>query len=118
LLVCFSMPVLIGLMGLGIDVGLIYSVKSRLQMACDGAAVAALRSLSLAQSTSNQTTAATNIAAQWFTANFAGNYMGAINTSTPVISIVDDDTNRVRTVTVSATTTAPTYFMKLWGKNG
>lgn len=31
LLVCFSMPMMIGMMGLGIDVGLMYAVKARLR---------------------------------------------------------------------------------------
>ena len=118
LLVCFCLPMMIGMMGLGIDVGLMYAVKARLQMACDGGAVAALRSLSLAQSTTSQATAASNIAAQWFNANFAGNYLGSQNTLAPVVDIVDDNTNHIRTVTVTSTTTAPTYFMKLWGRNG
>lgn len=118
LLVCFCLPVMIGMMGLGIDVGLMYAVKARLQMACDGAAVAALRSLSLAQSTASQTSAATSTAAQWFTANFAGNYLGARNTTTPTITITDDNTNHVRKVSVTASTTSPSYFMKLWGNNG
>lgn len=109
---------MIGMMGLGIDVGLMYAVKARLQMACDGAAVAALRSLSLAQSTASQTTAATNTAVQWFNANFAGNYLGAANTSTPAVTVTDDNTNHVRKVSVTASTTAPSYFMKLWGNNG
>jgi len=47
------MPVMIGMMGLGIDVGIMYAVKARIQMACDGGAVAALRSLSLAQTTTS-----------------------------------------------------------------
>jgi len=118
LLVCFCLPLMIGMMGLGIDVGLMYAVKARLQMACDGASVAALRSLSLAQTTDSQTTAATSTATQWFTANFAGNYLGAGSTSTPAVTVVDDNTNHIRTVTVTATTVAPTYFMKLWGNNG
>ena len=110
------MPVLIGLMGLGIDIGVLYSVKARLQMACDGAALAAVRSLSLGQSTAAQTTSATNIATQWFTANFAGNYMASYNTTSPTVTVVDDNTNRIRTVTVTAATQAPAYFMRLWGR--
>ena len=78
--------------------------------------MAGVRSLSLAQTTSAQATAATNISNQWFSANFSGNYLGATNTSTPVVNVVD--ASYVRTVMVSASTTAPSYFMKLWGRNG
>ena len=112
------MPVLIAMMGLGIDVGIMYAVKARLQMACDGASVAALRSLSLAQTMAAQTTAATNTAAQWFNANFAGNYLGATGTAAPTVTVTDDNTNHIRTVTVTSSTMAPTYFMRLWGNNG
>lgn len=117
LMACFCMPVLIGMMGLGIDVAIIYAIKARLQMACDGAAVSALRSLSLAQTTASQVTQATTVANQWFSANFAGNYLGAYNTSTPTVTVTDNNTTRIRTVDVTATTNAPTYFMKLWGLN-
>lgn len=112
------MPVLIAMMGLGIDIGIMYAIKARLQMACDGASVAALRSLSLAQTTGAQTTAATSTATQWFNANFAGNYLGATATATPTVTVTDDNTNHIRTVSVTSSTNAPSYFMKLWGNNG
>ena len=113
-LACFCMPVLIGLMGLAVDASVLYSVKTRLQMACDGAALAGLRSMSLSQTTSSQTTMVTTIATQWFNANFAGNYLGSSGTTGPTVSI--GNANSTHTVTVSATTNAPSYFMKLWNK--
>jgi Flp pilus assembly protein TadG len=47
LLGCICLPVVMGMLGLSIDLSIMYSVKARLQMACDGAAMAAFRSLSL-----------------------------------------------------------------------
>src|SRR3982751_3280590 len=87
MLACFCMPVLIGLMGLAIDASVLYSVKAKLQMAVDGSALAGLRSMSLAQSVSSQTTAATAVATQWFNANYSGNFMASSGTSTPTVTI-------------------------------
>ncbi len=115
LLACFSMPVLIGILGLGLDLSVMYSIKARLQMACDGASVAALRSLSLAQDTASQRTMAESIAQQWFNANFAGSYLGATGTTAPTVTVTD--LASIRTVNVSANTFAPTYFMKYWGRS-
>ncbi len=114
LLACFSMPVLISLMGIGIDLSVMYSIKAKLQMACDGAAVAALRSLSLGPDLATQQASAQAIATQWFNANFAGDFLGATRTTAPIITITELAT--VRNVAVSANTQAPTYFMKYWGR--
>jgi Flp pilus assembly protein TadG len=116
LLACFCMPLLIGLLGLGVDLSAMYTVKARLQMACDGAAVAAIRSMSLGQDTSAQQAAATAIAAQWFTANFNGNFFGIFDTTSPAISLTTDQ-NGSRSVTVTASTKVPTYFMRYVGRD-
>jgi Flp pilus assembly protein TadG len=112
MLACFCMPVLIGLLGLAVDASILYSVKTKLQMSVDGAALAGLRSLSLSQSSDGQVTTVTNNATMWFNANFAGNYLGTSNTvlTTPAVS----NANSMHTVTVSATTSVPSYFMKYW----
>lgn len=115
LLACFSMPVMVGMLGLGVDLSVMYSIKAKLQMACDGAAVAALRALSLAQDTASQTTMANAIAQQWFTSNFAGSYLGAESNVVPTVTVLDQAS--IRTVTVTANTLAPTYFMKYWGRS-
>ena len=114
LLACFSMPVLVGLLGLGIDLSVIYSIKAKLQMACDGAAVAAMRSLSLGQDTTSQRAMAQAIASQWFLANFSGEYLGASNTSVPTVIVTDLASSR--SVSVAAVTHAPSYFMKYFGR--
>ena len=114
ILACFCMPVLIGLMGLAVDASVLYAVKTRLQLACDGAALAGLRSMSLSQSSSGQTSAVTTVATQWFNANFAGNYLGVSGTTGPTVAI--GNANSTHSVTVSATTNAPSYFMKFWNR--
>ena len=45
---------IVPLIGLVIDVGILYSAKSRLQAAVDGASLAAARALSLGQTTAAQ----------------------------------------------------------------
>ncbi len=109
------MPVIVGMLGLSIDLSIMYSVKARLQTASDGAAVAALRSLSLGQTLASQTAAATSVANNWFKANFSGNFMGTFNTTDPpTVSIYQDAQTHLTTVDISASTNVPTYFMKFW----
>ena len=117
LLGCICLPVVMGMLGLSIDLSIMYSVKARLQMACDGAAMAALRSLSLGQTVSSQATAATNVSNNWFKANYSNGFMGTINTTDPpTVSVVQDNTTFITRVTVTASTDVPSYFMKYWNK--
>src|ERR1700683_807192 len=62
--------VVIPMLGLVVDVGILYSAKARLQAAVDGAALAAARALNLGQTTAEQATAAQQNAVNWFYANF------------------------------------------------
>ncbi len=114
MLACFCMPVLMGMMGLAVDASVLYAIKTKLQMAVDGAALAGLRAMSLSQTSSSQTSLVTGVATTWFTANFAGNYLGASSTvlATPTLN----NANSQHSVVVSATTQAPSYFMKYWNK--
>ncbi|HME08273.1 MAG TPA: VWA domain-containing protein [Bryobacteraceae bacterium] len=114
LLGTMCLPVIVAILGITVDLSVMYAIKTRLQMACDGAAVAALRSLNLGQTISSQTTAATTVAQEWFTANFAGNFMGAQNTTAPAITVTQSANTYVTTVSVSATTNSPSYFMKYY----
>ena len=114
LLGTMCLPVIVAILGITVDLSVMYSIKTRLQMACDGAAVAALRSLNLGQTIASQTASATTVAQQWFTANFAGNFMGAQNTSAPTIVVTQSNTSFVTTVDVSAVTYSPSYFMKYY----
>ena len=110
---CVCLPVIMGVLGLSIDLSVLYSVKARLQMACDGAGIAALRSVSLAQTVSDQRDKATAVAKNWFKANYADGFMGTTNTSDPpTVDVNQDAGTYVTRVTVTASTTVPTYFMK------
>ena len=112
-----SLVFIVPLMGLIVDVGIMYSAKSRLQAAVDGAALAAARALVLGQTTASQSAAAKQNAVNWFYANFPpGNWATngtVMNTGTV---LVQDDPNNpnLRNVTVTATTTVPTWFMRFF----
>ena len=106
---------IVPLVGLFIDVGVLYAAKARLQAAVDGASLAAARALVLGETTTAQASAAQQNAVNWFYANFpTGNWAtsGTVM-STSSVSVFDDPNNPdLRNVTVTASTTVPTYFMK------
>ncbi|HXN48272.1 MAG TPA: VWA domain-containing protein [Bryobacteraceae bacterium] len=113
-----SLTFIVPAVGLMIDVSVLYSVQARFQSAVDGAALAAARALNLGQSTSAQAAAAQSNAVNWFYANFPTGSWGTTGTnmSTGTVSVFDDPNNaHVRNVTVTATTSVPTYFMAWFG---
>jgi Flp pilus assembly protein TadG len=112
----FIMP----LIGLFIDVGILYAVKARLQASVDGASLAAARALNLGQTTAAQAGAAQQNAVNWFYANYPNGNWATTNTvmSASTVQVFDDPNNpNLRNVTVTATSTVPTYFMRWFNVN-
>src|SRR5579862_5887227 len=72
----------IGCVGLAVDVGSIYMIKARLSAATDAAALAAGRSVNLANTITEAQTAAITTANQFFTANFPTGYFNTIGSPT------------------------------------
>src|SRR6202050_4662986 len=110
--------VVIPMLGLVVDLGILYSVKARLQAAVDGAALAAARALNLGQSTSAQAASAQQNAVNWFYANFPNGNWATFNTvmTTANVTVVDSPSQaNLRQVTVTAATAVPTWFMKYLG---
>src|SRR5579872_160696 len=108
---------IIPLIGLFIDVGILYASKARLQAAVDGAALAAARALTLCQTTAAQASTAQQNAVNWFYANFPPGNWGTYNTvmDTTTVTVADDANNpNLRDVTVTATTRVPTWLMKFF----
>jgi Flp pilus assembly protein TadG len=112
-----SLVMIIPMLGLTVDVGILYAAKARLQSAVDGASLAAARALNLGLTISEQTTNAQQNAVNWFYANYppgnwatSGTVMGSSNV------VVTPGTN-VRSVSVTATSNVPTYFMKWFNFN-
>lgn len=112
-----SLVFIIPLLGLFIDAGILYAVKSRLQASVDGASLAAARALSLGASTASQAATAKQNAVNWFYANFPPGTWTTSNTqmTTSSVNVFDDPNNaNLRNVTVTASTQVPTYFMKFF----
>lgn len=110
-----SLVFLVPLIGLFIDVGILYSAKARLQAAVDGASLAAARSLNLGQTTAAQATTAKQNAVNWFYANFPTGNWATTNTvmSTASVTVQDDPNNpQLRDVSLTASTQVPTWFMR------
>ncbi len=136
--------VLIPLVGLAIDATMLYTVNAKLQTAVDGASLAAAESLSAGLSTSAQQAAATLAADQFIRANMTaggnGRFWGAFNlndenctvagglatpsgTGTQItytnlgncIYVTQDNTNKLRSVSLVASVQVPLLFMRLLG---
>ena len=125
-----SLVFLVPLTGLTIDVGMIYAVKSKLQGAVDGAALAAARALNLGLDKPTETSSAQTNATAWFNANFPYNSqtnVGTWSTFGTVLNAVNVDFNptingtavqNMIQISISATTNVPTYFMKWFHIDG
>src|SRR5271170_6046009 len=109
----------IGCVGLAVDVGTIYMIKARLSAATDAAALAAGRSVNLANTISEAQTNAIATANQFFTTNFPNAYFNTIGspTVTPTLTQLTDangNPDGVLNIQVTASVSAPTYFMNIF----
>lgn len=112
-----AMVMIVPMIGLFVDVGILYAAKARLQSSVDGASLAAARALNLGQTITQQTTNAQQNAVNWFYANFpAGNWATA-STQMNTSSVTVTPGTNVRSVTVTASSNVPTYFMKWFNVN-
>jgi Flp pilus assembly protein TadG len=109
IMLLFTIPA----MGLAIDAGLMYVIRGRLTAACDAASLATARNLNLGLTLTEQTAAAVQRGNAFFSANFPTGYLGTTGT-TPTISVAQSDLSTL-TVTTSATTNSPLYFMRILG---
>jgi Flp pilus assembly protein TadG len=120
MLAVISLIFIIPMIGLAVDVGMLYVVKARLQGAVDGASLAAARALNLGQTTAAQATSAKQNAVNWFYANFpAGSWFTTgtlMDTSDVHAHVYDDAVNpNLRHVDVTASSYVPTLFMNWFG---
>src|SRR5580700_11528832 len=83
---CMMLFVIIPSVGLAIDAGVMYYIKSKLQSAVDGAALGAARSLNQGQTIISQEAAATDVATRYYHANFPTNWMGVTPVSDPTVT--------------------------------
>ncbi|HNY42051.1 MAG TPA: pilus assembly protein TadG-related protein, partial [Bryobacteraceae bacterium] len=104
---------LIPVVGLAIDASYMYVVKAKLSTAADAAALAAARNLNVGLTMAEQEASARSRAEAFFHANFPDHYMDTLSKSVTVT--VAETTARVRTVHVTASTRAHTWFMSFLG---
>jgi Flp pilus assembly protein TadG len=109
----------VGCVGLAVDVGTIYMIRARLVAAVDAAALAAGRSVNLANTVAQATTNANTTANQFFSANFPTGYFNSIGspTVTPTFTQepdVNGNPNGILDISVAASVAAPTYFMNIF----
>ena len=112
-----TMTVSMGLVGLAVDVGILYMIRGKLFAAVDAAALAGARALSQGANTAAQAASAQAEATKYFNANFPSGYWATsgITFSPPVVD--STSTPNYRTVTTSAQVTAPLYFLRVLGQN-
>jgi len=109
----------IATVGLAVDVGSIYLIKARLSAAVDAAALAAGRSVNLANTVQQAQAQAISAANQFFNANFPAGYLNSIGTPTvtPTFTQATDANGNptgVLNISVTASAQAPTYFMNIF----
>jgi Flp pilus assembly protein TadG len=109
----------IAVVGLAVDVGTLFMIKARLSAAVDAAALGAGRSVNLANSLATAQSNAVTAANSFFTANFPNGYFNTIGSPsvTPTLSQENDangNPNGVLDVQVTASVSAPTYFMNVF----
>ena len=112
--------IIIPMLGLAIDVGFLYAVRSRMQASVDGAALAAARALSIGKTLDSQKSSAQSNAVTWFYANFPSNYFGvaSLTMGTGNVDVeVDKNNAQLMDVTVTATAQVNTFFMRWLGQN-
>jgi Flp pilus assembly protein TadG len=111
IMVAFSIPLFIGLIGLAIDATICYIVQAQLGAAADGAALGAGRLLVLSGDSVSK-----DIASQFLAANFQtglSGFWGSTNLS-PNITVTPGITT---TLQVSATVNVPLIFLRIFNRN-
>jgi Flp pilus assembly protein TadG len=108
---------LVGLVGLTIDTGVLYVIKSKLSAAVDAGSLAGARALSRGSDDDTQRARAQQVAASYVRANFPNGYMLTGTLSVPVPTVTSNIANQ-RSVSVNASVQAPTFFTRILGFEG
>lgn len=103
------------MVGLAVDVGILYLLKAKLSQAVDAACLAGARSLARGQNLESQRANAMAVAERYFRINFPTGYWATTNIVYN-ISVTEPEL-RLRRVQMEATVDAPLYFLRLLGHN-
>lgn len=112
-----TMLVSIPLVGLAVDVSVLYMIRGKIFQAVDSASLAGARALANGANSNAQTSSAQAEATKFFNANFPAGYWGTSNINFATPTVDSTTTPNYRTVTTSATVTAPLYFLRILGQN-
>lgn len=118
-LVAISLIVILALAALAIDVGIAYVIRTKLNSAVDGAAIAAGRAVKRGTTVIERKSNARDAADRFLNANFPANYMNSPalffnkNNTADFDAVYNAD--GTWTISVSARATAPTYFSRAVG---
>src|SRR5580700_9086125 len=106
--------ILIPVIGLAIDVTLLYVDRARLQGAVDGAALAGAEGLARGTSDAAQQTSAKQAAAEYVFLNYPTTFFftNSITVSQTTDITIDESVANQRTVSVTAHANVPTLFMR------
>jgi Flp pilus assembly protein TadG len=110
-----SATVLFPLVGLAIDVGILYVVRAQLWLAADAAAMAGARALGSATDTTTQTANAQAAATTYFNANWPSHYWKSSAPNGPNVQVVPG--TNIRSVVTTAAVDVPLYFLRILHQN-
>lgn len=114
-----AMVFTMSMVGLSVDAGSVYVIKSGLSAAADAAALAAGRSVVLGNDVATAQAAATASAQRFFNANFPNGFMNVSTNGmvlTPTFTMSTDSGGNptgILSVNITVQVQAPTYFMRL-----
>jgi Flp pilus assembly protein TadG len=114
ILLAIVLVAVVGFVGLAIDLGVAYFLKAHLSQAADAASLAGARSLSRGADISTQTASAQAVATNFFNANFPNGFWGS-TTSLTTPAVTENNTTKIRYVTINATARIPLYFLRVFG---
>lgn len=114
-----AMVFTMSMVGLSVDAGSVYVIKSSLSAAADAAALAAGRSVVLGNDINTAQAAATASANRFFSANFPNGFMNVDTTGAslnPTFTMSTDSSGNptgILSVNITVEVNAPTYFMRI-----
>jgi Flp pilus assembly protein TadG len=120
IMTALTMLVSVPLVGLAVDVSVLYMIRAKLYQAVDAAALAGARGLAGNGGTTTPAQQASNAiatATMFFNANFPTGYWGTTNINLATPTVDSTSVQNYRTVTTSATVQAPLYFLRVLGQN-
>jgi hypothetical protein len=117
LVVTLTLMVIVPLVGLAVDLSMLYLIRTKLLSATDAAVLAGARALSRGADAAAQRVSAQTAATKFFNANFPAGYWGSSNLNFPTVTVDDTTVANYRSVTATARVDAPLYFLRILGQS-